>query len=178
MKRIDLSGARRVASPRHRRVRYGTDGTEYLLLLLRLASVGLLIALAWVHFHLWEVGYRHIPTIGPLFLITAISGSAVALGLFVRPSRLVAVLGLGSVLGVMAGLIVSVNVGLFGFSESFSAPYVIESVALEVAAVITLSSWVVMDFFLDSRQGMRATLPRWRVARSFAGVTNRTTTSS
>ena len=109
---------------------------------------------------------------------TAIAGIAVALGMFVRPSRFIAVFGLGLVVGVLAGLMVSANVGLFGFSESFSAPYVIESVVLELATVITLASWVVLDLHQDSRQRTRTERVTWRAAPSFTGTTDRTTTSS
>jgi hypothetical protein len=65
----------RAASPRHRRVKFRRDRMEIPLLSLRLACVGLLSALGWVHLHLWQIGYRHIPTIGPV-----VSGSRSGFG--------------------------------------------------------------------------------------------------
>jgi hypothetical protein len=155
MSLLNVSGAWRAASPRHRRVYLRSDWVEVLVLSLRLVSVGLLSAVGWVHLHLWQAGYRHIPTIGPLFLAAAVSASVVAAGLLVRPTRLIGVLGSGVVLGILAGLIVSVNVGLFGFNESLSAPFAVESVALETAAAVTLAAWIAMDVMEESRQAER-----------------------
>jgi hypothetical protein len=155
MSLLNVSGAWRAASLRHRRVYLRSDWVEVLVLSLRLVSVGLLSAVGWVHLHLWQAGYRHIPTIGPLFLAAAVSASVVAAGLLVRPTRLIGVLGSGVVLGILAGLIVSVNVGLFGFNESLSAPFAVESVALETAAAVTLAAWIAMDVMEESRQAER-----------------------
>jgi hypothetical protein len=121
MGRLDVSAAR-VVSPHHRRTNLRGDRVEVVGLLLRLVAVGLLGAVGWVHLHLWQEGYRHIPTIGPLFLAAAVSALVVGVGLLGRPSRLLGLLGIGTVIGIVAGLIVSVNVGLFGFTESLTAP--------------------------------------------------------
>lgn len=147
------------------------------MLFLRLVCVGLLTALAWVHFHLWDVGYRHIPTIGPLFLVTAIGALTAAVGMLVRASRFFGVLALGLVMGAFAALIVSINVGLFGFTESLSAPYVVESVVLEMLATVTLASWVVLDLMLDSRHSERFNRSTLRVTASNLGATRQRTTS-
>jgi hypothetical protein len=104
----------RAASPRHRRVKFRRDRMEIPLLSLRLACVGLLSALGWVHLHLWQIGYRHIPTIGPLLLVAAMGSVIIAVALLVWPSRFVALLGFATVGGILAGLIVSINVGRFG----------------------------------------------------------------
>jgi len=156
MRRLDVSGAWRAASPRHRRVHFRRDRVEIPLLSLRLVSVGLLIALGWVHLHLWQVGYRHIPTIGPLFLLAAVGTVIIAVAMLVWPSRFVGLLGFGAVMGILAGLIVSINVGLFGFTESSSAPFAVESIVLEMAAAITLAGWVAVDLMMESRQTERA----------------------
>jgi hypothetical protein len=156
MRRLDVSGAWRAASPRHRRVHLRRDRVEIPLLFLRLVSVGLLSALGWVHLHLWQAGYRHIPTIGPLFLLAALGTVTIAVALLVWPSRFVGLLGFGTVMGILAGLIVSTNVGLFGFTESSSAPFAVESIVLEMAAAITLAGWVAVDLMMESRQTDRA----------------------
>ena len=155
MRRLDVSGAWRAASPRHRRVHLRRDRVEIPLLLLRLVSVGLLSALGWVHLHLWQVGYRHIPTVGPLFLVAAVGTVSIAVAMLVWPSRFVGLLGFGTVMGILAGLIVSINVGLFGFTESSSAPFAAESVVLELAAAMALAGWVAVDLMMESRQAER-----------------------
>ena len=147
------STAWRLVSPRHRKTRLRGDGVEILALFLRLVSVGLLGAVGWVHLHLWQQGYRHIPTIGPLFLAAAVSAGLVGAGLLARPSRLVAVAGVGLSVGILFGLIVSVNVGLFGFKESLMAPFAVESILLEIAAGVTLGAWMVVDLVQESRYG-------------------------
>ena len=155
MKIRDLFGAHSVASPRHRTVSSRSDAAEIIALVLRLASVGLLTGVGWVHLHLWQIGYQYIPTIGPLFLAATISALLVAGGLLVRPSRLVGLLGFGLVVGIFAGLIVSVNVGLFGFADSLSAPFAVESIVLELAAAVCLVGWVGLDLVQDSRSRRR-----------------------
>ena len=149
---FDVSGLRRVASPRHRKVHLRGDWVEILALVLRLVGVGLLSAVGWIHLHLWQTGYRHIPTIGPLFLAAAVSAFVIGAGLLARPSRLMGLSGIGLVMGVLAGLIVSVNLGLFGFKESLSAPFSVESIVLEIAAAVTVAAWMAVDFMKEGRQ--------------------------
>ena len=105
---------------------------------------------------MWEEGYRHIPTIGPLFLVAAVSALVFGVGLLGRPSRLLGLLGFGTVTGILAGLIVSVNVGLFGFTESLTAPFAVESIVLEIAAAVTLAAWIAVDLLAESRHSKRA----------------------
>jgi hypothetical protein len=156
MRRLDISSVRRATSPHHRRIHSRRDRMEIPLLFLRLVSVALLSALGWVHLHLWQAGYRLIPSIGPLFLVAAVGTVTVAVAMLVWPSRFVALLGFGTVMGILAGLIVSINVGLFGFTESSSAPFAVESIVLEMAAAITLAGWVAVDLMMESRQNERA----------------------
>jgi hypothetical protein len=152
MRRFDVSGAWRAASPRHRTVNVRSDWVKVPLVFLRLVAVGLLSAVGWVHLHLWQAGYRHIPTIGTLFLVAAVSALAVAAGMLVRPTRLIGLSGIALVMSILAGLIVSINIGLFGFTESLSAPFAVESIVLELAAAVTLASWVAIDIVEESRQ--------------------------
>lgn len=107
-------------------------------------AVGLLSWDGWARWQLWQNGYRDLPTIGPLFLIGGVSALAVAAGLLLRPSRLVGIAGTGVEIGILAGLIVSVNFGLFGFKESLSAPFAVESIWMEAVAAVTLVAWVIV----------------------------------
>jgi hypothetical protein len=68
---------RRAASPR-RPPAPGHGGRRAAALLLRLTGVALLAWIGAVHLHLWLEGYRHIPTDGPLFLLDAVTGPALA----------------------------------------------------------------------------------------------------
>jgi hypothetical protein len=152
---LALSDAARIGSARHRKVHRYDSVLEMAALLLRLAAAGLLSAVGWIHLHLWHQGYRYIPTIGALFLAAAITTFVVAAGLLVRPNRLMGLIGFGTVVGLVAGLFLSVIVGLFGFKESLLAPYVAQSIALELAAAVILAGWIAVDFTAESRQRSR-----------------------
>jgi len=93
---------------------------------------------AAVHLDLWQSGYRSIPTIGALFLLQSIAG--IVLGLLILAARRVwaAVLGVGFALATMAGFLVSVAHGLFGFEDSWDAPFAQQAFALDIAAAATL----------------------------------------
>jgi hypothetical protein len=111
-------------------------------LLAQLAFVaGALLVLwsAYIHFHLWQsVGYKHIATIGPLFLAQWIGG--LVLGVLVAAVRRVwaAILGVGFALVTIAGFLVTVDRGLFGFKESWAAPFAHEAFYVEIAAAVIL----------------------------------------
>jgi uncharacterized membrane protein YqgA involved in biofilm formation len=98
---------------------------------------GLLILWSsYIHFHLWQkLGYRHIPTIGPLFLVQSIVG--VLLGLLVIAARRVwaAVLGAGFAASTMVGFFISIEHGLFGFKDSWSAPFAHQAFIVELATI-------------------------------------------
>lgn len=106
----------------------------------------LVIWLSYIHFHLWQDGYRHIATIGPLFLVQSIAG--LLIGLLVISVRRVwtAVVGIGFALATMAGFLISVEHGLFGFMDSWAAPFaglaftveIVTAAVLAVAAVVCL----------------------------------------
>jgi len=107
----------------------------------------LVIWLSYIHFHLWQDGYRHIPTIGPLFLVQSIGG--LLIGLLVISVHRVwsAVVGIGFALATMAGFLISVEHGLFGFTDSWAAPFaglaftieIVTAVVLAVSAVLCLT---------------------------------------
>jgi plastocyanin len=96
----------------------------------------LIIWSSYIHFHLWQsLGYRHIATIGPLFLLQSIGG--VLIGLLIITSRRVwaALLGAGFAVSTMFGFLLSVEFGLFGFKDTWSAPYAHEAFALEIGII-------------------------------------------
>jgi hypothetical protein len=91
---------------------------------------------SYIHFHLWqEVGYRHIPTIGPLFLVQSIAG--LFLGLLIISVRRVwaAILGAGFATSTMIGFLISEQYGLFGFKDAWSSPFAHEAFAIEIASI-------------------------------------------
>lgn len=100
----------------------------------------LLLWSAYVHFHLWDEtdGYRSIATIGPLFLLQSIAGLVIGVGVIAARRLWTALVGVGFVLSTLAGFLVSVTHGLFGFKESWLAPFAQQVFGIELAAVVVL----------------------------------------
>jgi hypothetical protein len=93
-----------------------------------------------IHLYLWakQYGYRDVPTIGPLFLIQGIT--AILIGLIVIVSRQVGVLlvAAGLMVTSVICLVVAVEVGMFGFKDSWLAPYAWTTLYEEIAGGILL----------------------------------------
>jgi len=109
----------------------------------RLIGAGLLGWMAWIHWHLWSDGYKHLHIVGPLFLLNAIGGLLVALAVVVVPLRwlsLAAAAGALMAAGTLAGLAISINIGLFGFKDYLNAPFAHLSVGVECAAIVVLAA--------------------------------------
>jgi hypothetical protein len=121
-------------------------------LLLRLGCVALLAWIGYLHLHLWLEGYRHIPTNGPLFLLDALAGFALAAVLLAWPRPLAGLLAAGYTAATLGALLISLSVGLFGFRESISASYVVESLAIETITVLALITWTVLVAAAPGRQ--------------------------
>ena len=100
----------------------------------------LLIVSSVIHLHLWSKGYRHVPTIGPLFLLQGVVGIVIALAVGVTRRTWAALAGAVFAASTMGGLLLSVEVGLFGFKDSLSAPDASLSLAVESAALVVLAS--------------------------------------
>ncbi|HEY7915959.1 MAG TPA: hypothetical protein VIC86_03185 [Acidimicrobiales bacterium] len=98
----------------------------------------LLIVSAAIHLHLWSNGYDQIPTIGPLFLLQGIAGIVMALLVALSRHFLVALAGALFAAATIGGLVISVEIGLFGFQDSLSAPYATMSLVVEAAAFVVL----------------------------------------
>jgi hypothetical protein len=98
----------------------------------------LLVWSGYIHFHLWREEYRHIPTIGPLFLLQSVAG--LVLGLLVIALRRVwtAIVGLGFAAATLVGFFISVEHGLFGFQDSSSAPFAHEALIIEICSIVVL----------------------------------------
>ncbi|HEV7828703.1 MAG TPA: hypothetical protein VGP04_07590 [Pseudonocardiaceae bacterium] len=111
------------------------------VLIARLLGAGLTGAMGWIHLQLWLDGYREVPVVGILFLLNAIGAVALATALLLAPGRL---LGAAAVVtavftaGTLAGLVLSLTVGLFGVHESLQTPLVAATLIVESAGVLVL----------------------------------------
>jgi len=111
-------------------------------LILRVTGAGLLIATGAIHLDLYLTGYRTIPTIGWLFLLQVIAAFGLGVAVLVTGSRLAAAAGAGFALATLAGYLLSIWVGLFGFTEVRTTAGIVAGI-IEVAAFAVLAVMVV-----------------------------------
>ena len=112
--------------------------------LLRLGSAAILVLIGYIHLHLWQEGYRQIPTDGPMFLIDALAAFVLATALLAWARPVVGLLAAGFAAGTLGALLISLSVGLFGFHESVAASYVVESMVIEAVVTVALGGWTVL----------------------------------
>jgi hypothetical protein len=139
--------------------RSGVTGWTVLLVGLRIVGAALLVAMAWIHYYLWNTdGYSTVHIIGPLFLINAIVGLLLAVVVLCTPGRLLGIVsGLSSLfmLGTLGALLLSLTVGLFGFDESSAAPLFTSTVWSESLGFVVLGVLSVLAFRLLGSVGPR-----------------------
>ncbi len=106
------------------------------------AGALLILWSAYIHFHLWNEtdGYRHIATIGPLFLAQSIGGLIVAIVVAAVRRVWAAIVGIGFAVSTAAGFLLTVGLskGLFNFKESWAAPFAGLAFCVEMAAIVVL----------------------------------------
>ncbi len=96
---------------------------------------------AFIHFHLWrDEGYHAIATIGPLFLLQSVTGLLIGLAAIAVRRLWVALIGTGFALATLAGFLASVEHGLFGFKDSWQAPFAHEAFVVELVAAVVLGA--------------------------------------
>ncbi len=131
---------------------------RWTVLVLAGTGAAFLIWSAVIHLMLWSDGYKNISVIGPLFLVQAIA--CIVIALVIVALRWLALLAVGAATGVATavGLLLSANVGLFGYTESLSVPYATLSLAVEfTAAFVLLVAACVL--------ALARAKPQWRVIR-------------
>ena len=133
---LSHSGAQPTARAR------SSAGASHLAVNLLVWAGSLLLACSAVlHFHLWDSeGYRNIPTIGPLFLAQAIVGVVLALATAILRKLVLVIASAGLAVSSIGGLLIAVWWGLFGWQESFAAPYVGLALWIEAGAAILLGA--------------------------------------
>ena len=118
-----------------------------------IAGAALLIASGAIHLDLYLTGYNSIPTIGPLFLLQIISAFLLAVAIPLTGLRLAYAAGAGFGLATLGGYLLSLKVGLFGFTE-------VRTTAGIVAAIIDVAAFAVLGAGAVSGLGIaRRALP-------------------
>ena len=131
---------------------------------LRVTGAGLLAATAAIHLDLYLTGFRNIPTIGPLFLLQVITGFALAAAVLATGNPVVAALGAGFAVATLAGYLLSVWFGLFGYTE-------VRTTAGIVAGLLEVAAFAVLGLFAVSPQAAAGSRgPGQGLARLLAGI--------
>jgi plastocyanin len=112
-------------------------------LALRVAGAALLAATGAIHLDLYLTSYRHIPTIGWLFLLQVIAAFLLAAGVLVTRGPLVPAAGAGFAVATLGGYLLSLWIGLFGFQEVRTTAGVVAGL-IEIAAFATLATLVLV----------------------------------
>jgi plastocyanin len=112
-------------------------GMQRMLLTMRCAGAALLAATAGIHLDLYLTGYRHIPTIGWLFLLQIIAGVVLAVAVLAARRPLADAAGAGFALATLGGYLLSLWIGLFGFHE-------VRTTAGLVAGLIEVAAFAVL----------------------------------
>ena len=135
-------------------------------LALRLAGGGLLVAAGAIHLDLYLTGYRSIPTIGWLFLLQVIAAFGLGAAVLATGTWLAAAAGAGFALATLGGYLLTLWIGLFGFTEVRTTAGIVAGV-IEVAAFAALAGLA----GLAAPAGLRARVPGTGVAAAaVAGV--------
>jgi predicted lipoprotein with Yx(FWY)xxD motif len=103
-----------------------------------IAGAALLVASGAIHLDLYLTGYRTIPTIGWLFLLQVIAAFALALAILVTRHWLAAAAGALFALSTLGGYLLSLRVGLFGFTEVRTTAGIVSGI-IDVAAFAVLA---------------------------------------
>jgi len=99
--------------------------------------------MGWIHLHLWSEGYRHLASIGNLFLLNFVGGVILAVLVIAVPRQLlVATAGAGALMlgGSLVALLISINGGLLGFHEAANAPFAHLSLWVEGGGLVMLAA--------------------------------------
>jgi predicted lipoprotein with Yx(FWY)xxD motif len=105
---------------------------------LGIVGAALLVASGAIHLDLYVTGYRTIPTIGPLFLLQVIAAFLLAIAIPLTGNWLVAAAGAGFAVSVLGGYLLSLWVGLFGFTEVRTTAGIVAGI-IDVAAFAALA---------------------------------------
>ncbi len=133
-----------------------------------IAGAALLIASGSIHLDLYLTGYRSIPTIGWLFLLQIIAAYALAIAIPVTRSWLAAAAGAGFAISTLGGYLLSLKVGLFGFTEVRTAAGIVAAI-IDVATFAVLATAVIIALNLG-RQALAATVAASAVALALTGA--------
>ena len=106
------------------------------------AAAVLMVVSGLIHVHLWNIAYRHVATLGPLFLVQAIAALVMALVLVVTRAVIVALACITLMLGTVVGFTLADTVGIFGFTLPAVTGWAYEALVTELLSALLLAALV------------------------------------
>jgi hypothetical protein len=88
-----------------------------------------------IHLYLWDIAYRHVATLGPLFLVQAFSAFVVAAALIAIRMAVVLALAFALMIGTLLGFALVLTTGLFGFRLGVVSGWAYLTMGAECVAV-------------------------------------------
>lgn len=91
------------------------------------------------HLHLWDIAYRHVATIGPLFIVQGVVAIVLAVALAAGLRFFLVLSGLAFMAGTIVGFILALTTGLFGFKLPSISNLAWFTLVVEIAAILVLA---------------------------------------
>lgn len=116
-----------------------TGNNRTVLMVMRILSAIVLLAVGGIHLYLVFDGVGGV--LGVFFVLNAIAGLVLAIGMLVLRGRLLtiaAILSLLFVIATLLALVLALTVGLFGITETWSFTLVPETVVVEAIGIVVL----------------------------------------
>ncbi|HEV2535936.1 MAG TPA: hypothetical protein VGU21_00325 [Streptosporangiaceae bacterium] len=123
-----------------------------------IAGAAFLVASGAIHLDLYLTGYNSIPTIGTLFLLQIITAFLLAVAIPATGHRLAYAAGAGFSIATLGGYLLSLKVGLFGFTEVRTTSGVVAGI-IDIAGFAVLSAGLLSGLNLGGRPAMRRPVP-------------------
>lgn len=103
-----------------------------------LLGAALTVVSGAIHLYLWNQGYSVIAIVGPLFLVQGIAAAVTGVVTAVTRCVAAALAAAALLAGTAIGLVTSAEHGIFGFRETWAAPYARTSLYEEIAGTVLL----------------------------------------
>ncbi len=133
-----------------------------------IAGAAFLVASGAIHLDLYLTGYNSIPTIGPLFLLQIITAFLLAIAIPATGHRLAYAAGAGFAIATLGGYLLSLEVGLFGFTEVRTTSGIVAGI-IDVAAFAVLAAGM-LSGLAPARRSLAAVTAASAVALVLLGV--------
>jgi hypothetical protein len=123
-----------------------------------LAAAGVLVSAA-VHLYLWFHVFRHTDVVGPAFMLNAVGGTIIAVGLVTWRHWIPLVLAVGFGVSTLGAFFIAATVGLFGVHEHWTGWEVWTAAASEVIAIVAAGTLLLQEKPLGSGHQLARSIP-------------------